>query len=278
VERRAPDTEVWEIAMSCFVIAEIGSNHCNDASLLCELIETAYLAGCDAVKLQSFKVDRLWTTQEAADARRKYEPKVEILKLASDRCEQRGIEFMCSPFDVESVEFLRPLVRYWKVASAHIGDRELADAICQDNKNVFVSTGAIRPERLRDHLAFWKLHGKDVRTVTPLHCVARYPAKPMEYGLQAFLARSGARTFGDGWGLSDHTIGIGTAIAAVSLGACVVEKHIALADQPPSPDDGPHALRPDGLRALMAGIRQAEAAILGHVASAKFPPGRRVWR
>ncbi len=266
--------------MSIKLIAEIGSNHLNDEKLLEQLIDDAAFSGFNAIKLQMFNVDRIWTTKEEADKRRKFELDKALVPLAYEMAQRHGLEFLCTPFSPASVQYLRPYVKQWKIASPHIGDRELRDAICEDQKPILMSCGAIGPNQVRDYQKSWIMAGKDVRIVTPLHCVGRYPAAPSDYGIQSWLIRTGFYMAGvhGSWGISDHTAGIGTAIAAVASRACVVEKHIALKDQPPSPDDGVHALRPVGQRALCAGIRQAEAAILGTVAAPTYPPARRVWR
>ena len=227
------------------------------------------------MKFQWFQVDRIWDAGEARERRRPFEVDISFLQDCAAYCQKAAIEFMCTPFAPAQVPLLDPLVVRWKVASAHVWDKALLGAMYETKKPMLVSMGAVVPESVVRAVArIQSLKNDEARPVVPLHCVSRYPALPEEYGLRRWLARTGLHV----WGLSDHSIGIGTAIAAVTLGACVVEKHIALDEQPKSPDDGPYALRPPGLRALIAGIRQAEAALGGEVAPAKFPDGRKVWR
>jgi N,N'-diacetyllegionaminate synthase len=252
------------------VIAEVGSNHLGKLSKARELVDIAYECGADIAKFQWIDRNRIW---EKPYSRPKWtEVEFGFLWDCYQYCESIGIEFMCTPTSPEQVGLLNPMVSRWKIASSHIGDHELCEEVFETEKPVIASTGLLSPREV------WKVQ----KWATPLHCVVKYPAMPQDYALmewldEAGLVRSPEHQSYPPWGISDHSIGIGTSIAAVALGASVVEKHIALSQQPKSPDDGPHALRPTALKAFISGIRQAESARDGIRPEAVVPSGRVVW-
>lgn len=252
------------------IIAEIGSNHLGKITLAKQLIDLAFEAGFDVAKFQWIDRNRIW---DKPYSRPKWtEVPFGFLWDCYKYCESLGIEFMCTPTAPEQIQLLNPMVSQWKVASSHIGDNELCEEIFETEKPIFASTGLLTPREI------WKVQ----KWAIPLHCVVKYPATSQDYALQDWINESGLvkstehPNYPD-WGISDHSIGIGTSIAAVALGASVVEKHIALSQQPKSPDDGPHALRPSVLKAFVTGIRQAESARDGIRPEAIVPSGRVVW-
>jgi len=253
--------------MSVFVIGEAGSNHCGDLALAVDLVDAAQRAGCDAVKFQAIKRDRVWDDPES---RPKWTEQGEwFFGRIADYCKTVRIEFMCTPFSKESVEWLAPMVHRWKVASAHIEDGLLWSAIKKTDMPVLVSTGFTTPDRVR----VWLDRPDIPNEIIPLVCVSEYPANPERYALQTWAGALWPHE----WGVSDHTVGYGTACAAVGLGARWVEKHIKLVNQPESPDQGPHALEPEPLADFVAMVREAERARTGAWLPALRPKGRKLY-
>lgn len=237
------------------VIAEIGSNHLGLVEEAKRLIAAAKNAGCQVAKFQAFD-ESIWTP--LAWAKRKHLAMgPEFFAECANVCAILGIEFMCTPCYPEAVEWLNPLVKRWKIASADVGHGELIEAVRATVKPILVSTGfAWAP--------LWAI---------PLHCVVSYPASPASYGLNEWLHKVGILRE---WGLSDHTVGIGTAVAAVALGASIVEKHFALPESV-GPDAGVHAARPREMARLVEAVQQAEEAVGGQLGEPRVPQGRKVW-
>lgn len=236
-----------------FIIAEIGSNHCGELALAEKLIAVAAGCGADAAKFQVFNRVDIWHEPQTRPQWTELS-KPFVLKVAA-MCERAGVEFMTSVFNPADVGWLNPLVRRWKVASAEAGKQALLRAVLATGKPVLVSTGV----------------SEAPASCLPLVCVSAYPAREADYGLREWV---GSR---ETWGISDHTVGFGAAAAAVGMGAMVVEKHIALHNQPPSPDEGPHALRPSEFAVFTRTIREAAAATWGHHRRRELPLARKRW-
>ena len=251
------------MGMSVYVIAEAGSNHVGKPGLARDLVRVAKDAGADAVKFQAFTRGDVWETPDARPATTEFAP--EWFEAAVEESRRLGIDFLCTPFAVAWVDRLAPYVAKWKVSASHVGDESLLDACASTGKDILVSTAFLRPECIYRHLARWGATG--------LHCVHATPAPRSSYGLAEFVHRAGLAN----WGLSDHSVGLGTAVAAVGLGASVVEKHFKFDNQPASPDDGPHAVTPGELGQLVTLIREASEAREGELSAPKRRPGLRVW-
>ena len=241
---------------TAFVIAEVGSNHCGSRTLARELIEASAKAGADAVKFQVFKRADVWTEPDARPAFTEIDE--DFVMAAAEICYAAGVEFMASVFNPEDVKWLSPYVLRWKIASPEANKPELLRALRETGKQVLASTGVSDPPA----------------DTIPMLCVSAYPAEASAYGIREWLYGA-SRPYV--WGISDHTVGCGASAAAVALGARFVEKHVALAAQPPSPDDGPHALRPEAFAAFVRTIREASAATNGRFTRAELPLARRRW-
>ena len=255
-----------------FFIAEAGVNHNGDVDLARRLIDLAVDAGADAVKFQTFTADRL-VTRGAATAeyqrraigseasQHEMLQRLELSPAAHEKlfahCAERGIEFMSTPFDVESARFLKTLgVARLKVSSGDVTNLPLLEVMGGLGVPVILSTGMADMAEIGDAVATLRRAG--VSDLTLLQCVSNYPADPADMNL--LVMQTYARTFGTPVGLSDHTLGIGVAIAAVGAGARCIEKHFTLDRNLPGPDHQA-SLEPVDLRALIAGIRQAEVAL-----------------
>ncbi len=224
-----------------WVIAEIGANHNGDMNLARRLVDAAREAGVDAVKFQSWSKDSLISRPEYARNTRyaKLDPSaltleeaVEKYQLTPDQhreiaayCRQRGITFFSSCFSGREVELLESLnVPAYKIASMDVNHLPLLDIVAATHKPVIVSTGMATLGEIERALD--RLRRGGAGPVALLHCVSIYPCPPRELNLLNIPML--ARTFGVPVGLSDHTRGVAAPLAAVALGACILEKHFTV--------------------------------------------------
>jgi len=255
-----------------FIIAEAGVNHNGSLELALQLIDAAKASGADAVKFQSFRADLLATRsackapyqeRTTAEAESQFEM-LERLQLdatahrrLADYCHQVGIQFLSSPFDAQSADLLAAMnVPLYKIPSGEITNLPFLEHIARKSKPIILSTGMSTLGEVEE--AVYALQAAGATQLTLLHCVTEYPAPYAEVNLRAMQTLKVA--FGLPVGYSDHTPGIEIAIAAVALGAVVVEKHFTLDRSLPGPDH--HAsLEPAELQQMVEAIRHVEAAL-----------------
>ena len=258
----------------CFVIAEAGVNHNGDLVLARQLIDVAANAGADAVKFQTFKASRLVTAEAPkADYQKKGSggggsqlEMLERLELTREmhldlmaHCRSRDIEFLSSPFEESSVDLLVELgLQILKIPSGEITNVPFLEHVARKDIPVILSTGMASLSEVREAVEIFGA-AKD-RNLVLLHCISSYPAPPEDSNLRAMNTMRAA--FRVPVGYSDHTAGTEVALAAVALGACVIEKHITLDRSLPGPDHQA-SLEPAELECLVKGIRKVESA-LGH--------------
>ena len=257
--------------MSVFVIAEAGVNHNGSLDLALDLVDIAAMAGADAVKFQTFRAASLATAgaEKAAYQRRTTGEESQLAMLERleldepahraiiARCEERGIEFMSAPFDHESLALLARLgVRRLKLGSGELTNGPLLRAAAETRLPLILSTGMATLDEVAAALALVRDSG--ATDVTILHCTTEYPAPPDEVNLRALTTMRDA--FAVPIGYSDHTVGIAVALAAVALGATVIEKHFTSDRGLPGPDH-PASLEPGELADLIRGVRTVEAAL-----------------
>jgi N,N'-diacetyllegionaminate synthase len=256
----------------CFIIAEAGVNHDGSLERALELVEAAAEAGADAVKFQTFHADALATADAPKAAYQLAgtdpgETQLEMLRrleLPSDAfavlktaAESAGIEFLSSMFDDESADILDGLaVAAFKVPSGEITNLSLLAHLGRLGRPVILSTGMADLDEVE--AAVNKLAEAGNEQIVLLHCVSAYPAPPEEANLRAMAAMQAS--FGRPVGFSDHTLGGDVALAAVALGACVVEKHLTLNRSAPGPDHAA-SLEPEELRNLIGRMRLIESAL-----------------
>jgi len=256
----------------CFIVAEAGVNHNGDISLARKLIAVAKEAGADAVKFQSFKAENLVTKtaqkakyqkQTTGSEESQYEMIKKLELSAGDfrklalNARKRDLMFLSTPFDKESVDLLDKLdVPAFKIASGEITNFPLVRYIAKKGKPVILSTGMSTLEEIDEALQIIKTEG--IRDVVLLHCTTAYPAKIEDANLRAIQTLM--KTFKLPVGLSDHTIGITVPIAAVALGASILEKHFTLDKNLPGPDHKA-SLEPEELKQLVKAVRQVEKAM-----------------
>lgn len=254
-----------------FVIAEAGVNHNGDIGMARKLIEVAAGAGADAVKFQTFRAEELVTADAEMAAYQKSNMGQDIgqfamlkaLELANESHHELaeyaaalGISFLSTPFDELSCDFLDELgVPQFKVASGELTNLPFLRHIARKRKPMIVSTGMARIGEVEDAVEAIEAEGHF--DITLLHCVSNYPAAPRDIQLRAMDTLA---TFGYPVGYSDHTLGIGVSIAAVALGATVIEKHFTLDKELPGPDHKA-SLEPHELRQLVAEIRDVEVSL-----------------
>ena len=255
-----------------FVIAEAGVNHNGDLELARALVDLAVDAGADAVKFQTFHADRLATAdapkagyqlKTTGDAESQLEM-LRRLELSANAhreldayCRERGILFLSTPFDEEAVDFLDELgVPAFKISSGDLTNSPLLEHVAGKRKPVILSTGMSQLSEVIEAVSV--LNAAGCENPVLLHCVSNYPADAADVNLRAMQTMRAA--FDLNVGFSDHTEGMDVAVAAVALGACVIEKHFTLDRALPGPDHRA-SLEGEELRELVRSIRRVETAL-----------------
>jgi N,N'-diacetyllegionaminate synthase len=256
---------------ACFVVAEVGVNHNGDLDLAHRLVDAAGAAGADAVKFQAFRADGVAAeSAPAADYQRRTAGAVSQLELLRGleldaaafaelklHAEERALVFIATPFDDASVELLDGLdVAAYKVASPDVANPLLLREIGRRRRPVILSTGTADLDEVESAVATLREAG--AHDIVVLHCVSAYPAPADEANLRAIATMRDA--LGVPVGFSDHTEGDEVALAAVALGASVIEKHFTLDRSLPGPDHA-SSLEPAELAAFVARLRRVESAL-----------------
>jgi N,N'-diacetyllegionaminate synthase len=256
------------------IIAEAGVNHNGDLALAMKLVDVAADAGADLVKFQTFSADRLVTKAAAkadyqartTDSKESQHEMLRRLELTEGmhhdlmaHCAARGIGFFSTGFDIESIDLLVGLGQdRFKIPSGEITNLPYLRHIGRMGKPVILSTGMAEMDEIQAAIAALEEAGTPRAIITVLHCTTEYPAPMAEVNLRAMLGIQ--KAFGVEVGYSDHTRGIEVAIAAVALGASVIEKHFTLDRNLPGPDHKA-SLEPEELKAMVAAIRNVEVAL-----------------
>ena len=258
------------------IIAEAGVNHNGSIKTAEQLIETAAEAGADLVKFQTFSADRLVTGSaskadyqlETTSTRESQHEMIRKLELSREmheeliaHCKKCGVGFFSTGFDLQSVDLLAELgLDRFKIPSGEITNLPYLRHIGQYGKPVILSTGMARLGEIEAALEVLEASGTPRERVTVLHCNTEYPTPMADVNLKAMLAIRDA--LGVQVGYSDHTLGIEVPIAAVAMGATVIEKHFTLDRSLPGPDHRA-SLEPDELKAMVQAIRNIELALSG---------------
>ncbi len=264
-------TDIWERLNSkdnCFIIAEAGSNHNGDLNTAKKLIDIAKEAGADSVKFQFFSAEKIAadTSHDIAlldsgktlyQFYKEYETPRSWLPDLMKYSEERDITFLATPFDYEAVELLyNNGIELFKIASFELVDIPLLKATAKTNKPIILSTGMADLEDIQDALD--AIYSENNTKVVLLHCGINYPLMYADVNLRAMETIN--KRFSVPVGYSDHTRGISVPIAAVALGAKVIEKHFTISRLLPGPDHA-FALEPDELKAMVIGIRECEKSL-----------------
>lgn len=260
--------------MHTFIIAEAGPNHNGDILLAKKLIDVAAVAGVDAVKFQTFKTDKVVT----ADAKKadyqiantgSHESQAEMLKkleLSPEahheiiaHCKERDIMFMSTPFDLDSIDLLNKFgLGTFKIPSGEITNLPYLRKLGALKKRLIMSTGMANMDEVKVALSVLVESGTPKDALVVLHCHTDYPTAMQDVNLRAMCTMRDE--LGVNVGYSDHTLGIEVPIAAVALGAVVIEKHFTLDRQMIGPDHKA-SLEPRELKAMVEAIRNIERAL-----------------
>lgn len=256
-----------------FVIAEAGVNHNGDLGMAMQLCEEALDAGADAVKFQTFRAEDLvvpgaptaqyqerqtGSTDQFAMLRSLELSRSQHQKLKA-HCDKIGIEFFSTPFSVDAVDMLVELgVKRLKMSSGELTHRALVEHAARQRMPLIISTGMATMDEIREALQWIRGARGDLEGVTVLHCTSAYPAPDESLNLEAI--RSMARDLGVQVGYSDHSLGIEASIAAVCVGATLIEKHLTLDNALPGPDHSA-SLEPGEFKRMVDGIRRVSAML-----------------
>lgn len=256
----------------CLVVAEAGVNHNGELELARRLVAAAAESGADVVKFQTFVAERLASPGspkasyqlEATAAAESQLAMLRRLELSADahralaaRCRELGLLFLSTPFDEASADLLDELgVPAFKLSSTEVTNLPFLAHVARKGKAILLSTGMSYLEEVAS--AVEAIRGEGNERLVLLHCVSAYPAPVGEANVSALGAL--ASRFALPVGYSDHTLGTEAALAAVALGACVLEKHFTLDRSLPGPDHRA-SLEPDELYALVRSVRAVEAAL-----------------
>lgn len=256
----------------CFIIAEAGVNHNGDLDLARRLVDAAAAAGADAVKFQTFRAERVVSRgapkaeyqkattspdESQLEMLRRLELSPEAHRELAGYARERGILFLSTPHDQESIDLLADLgVPAFKVGSGDLTNLPYLRHLARKGRPILLSTGMATLGEVEEALAVIFAEGN--REVVLLHAVSSYPAPPEDCNLRAMGTLAAA--FRVPVGFSDHTLGLEVALAAVALGACVIEKHLTLDRSLPGPDHKA-SLEPEEFRAMVEGIRRVERAL-----------------
>jgi N-acetylneuraminate synthase len=249
-----------------YIIAEIGINHNGDLDIAKRLIDISAAAGCDAVKFQkrnpdvcvpehqkSVMRDTPWGQMTYLDYKHKVEFGQEEYNEIDKYCKEKGIAWSASPWDLDSLEFLNQYdLPFIKIASASITDINLLSKACDTGKKIIISTGMSSQEEIEDAI---KILSNNASDYAVLHCNSSYPAPVEELNLSCI------KTLKDNYncevGYSGHEFRLGTTVAAVYLGATIIERHVTL-DRTMWGSDHMASVEPQGLFKLVSGIRELE--------------------
>ena len=258
------------------IIAEAGVNHNGDIAKAKALIDKGAEAGVDYVKFQTFKAANLVTKQakraayqdkntQNNDSQYEMLKKLELSQAVHqeliDYCAQKGVQFLSTGFDVESLEFLAQLgITIAKVPSGEITNLPYLRKVAVLFPEVILSTGMATIIEIKDAVKVLTDNGVNKDKITVLHCNTEYPTPMEDVNLRAMIHIQ--QEVGVAIGYSDHTLGIEVPIAAVALGATIIEKHFTLDKTLPGPDHKA-SLEPDELKAMVSAIRNIEKAVGG---------------
>lgn len=257
------------------IIAEAGVNHNGSLDIAKRLVDEAADAGVDIVKFQTFKAEKLVSKSakqaeyqqrnmgKTDDSQYSMLKKLELSPLQHeeliDYCREKGIRFFSTAFDMDSIEYLHSLnLGLWKIPSGEITNYPYLRKIAQYGEPVILSTGMCELSDIEAAIQILLSHGLQKNQITVLHCNTEYPTPMRDVNLKAMLEI--AEKFGVAVGYSDHTEGIEVPIAAVALGATVIEKHFTLDKNMEGPDHKA-SLEPQDLRAMVKAIRNIEQAL-----------------
>ena len=256
-----------------YLVAEMSANHLQDFDRAAEIVHAAHEAGADAVKLQTYTADTLtidsdrkpfiigssspWEGRRLHELYQEAATPWEWQPKLKEIAEGLGLDLFSTPFDATAVDFLEEMgVPAYKIASFEIVDLDLIRRVAETGKPLILSTGMATIEEIEEAVSAARQTGNDQLVI--LKCTSAYPAPPEEMHLLAIPELE--RAFQVPVGLSDHTLGIAVPVAAVVLGARLIEKHLTLSRDDPGPDSS-FSLEPHEFRQMAEAVRAAERAL-----------------
>ena len=257
------------------IIAEAGVNHNGSMKVAKQLIDAAAEAGVDYVKFQTFKAENVviktakkatYQQKNMPDADNSQYHMLKNLELSIEQhyelieyCKNKNVQFLSTAFDLESIEFLSTLhLGLWKIPSGEITNYPYLKRIAKEKQPIILSTGMSTIEEIKAAVTVLTQHGTDKQHITILHCNTQYPTPMQDVNLLALQTISKEVSVNIGY--SDHTLGIEIPIAAVALGAMVIEKHFTLNRNMEGPDHKA-SLEPQELKNMVVAIRNVEKAL-----------------
>ena len=255
-----------------FIIAEAGINHNGRLDLAYELVDVAKEAGADAIKFQTFKAEKVVSSKAPkAEYQKKAtssdESQLEMIKKLElsfedfvklkKYCDKKGIMFLSTPFDHQSIDFLYNLIDIYKIPSGEIINYPYLKHIAAKNKPIIMSTGMTNLGEVEEAINTIRTVNSEAK-ISLLHCTTNYPTSYEEVNLKAMQTLAAAFKLPVGY--SDHTLGIEVPIAAVALGARIIEKHFTLDKKLLGPDHKA-SLEPGELKKMIKAIRNIEKAL-----------------
>lgn len=255
-----------------YIIAEVGPNHNGDFNIAMNMIDKIASTGVDAIKFQMFNPDKLYSLdafkanyQNKNDKNRTIKEMSNSHFLTKDEhyklylhCKEVGVDYICTAFDMESLLFLESKFDfpYYKIASGELFSLDIIEHISKQKKPIILSTGMATYDEIGNVIQILNQYHK--KNIVVLHCISNYPAEYSEVNLNNMLEIKDR--FGCEVGFSDHTIGNECAIAAVSLGAIMIEKHVTFDRNAIGPDHK-SSIEIDELGSLVSSIRHIEKAL-----------------
>jgi pseudaminic acid synthase len=273
-----------------YIIAEMSANHNQDFEQAVIILEAAKVAGADAIKLQTYTADTLtidcdneyfrikgtlWNGRTLYELYGEASTPWEWQPRLKELAERLGLDLFSTPFDQGAINFLEQMqVPAHKIASFECVDLPLLEKIAQTRKPIIMSTGMATLAEIDEAVRTLRLAGGNQLAL--LKCTSAYPASPEEMNLRTIPHL--AEEFGLPVGLSDHTLGIAVPVAAVALGACIIEKHFTLSRDVPGPDSA-FSLEPNEFKAMVDAVRTVEKALGAvHYGVSESESGSRVFR
>jgi len=262
-----------------FFIAEVSSNHSKSIERSLQFVDAAAFIGCDSVKFQLFKIDKLFAPEilsksQAHRDRKHWELPLDFLPILADRCRDKGIQFSCTPFYLDAVQELEPYVDFYKVASYELLWDDLLIACALTGKPVIISTGMATMEEITHAVEILRANNCEP---TVLHCTSAYPTPYAEANLSAIETIRKATGCEIGW--SDHTVDPGVIHRAIhKWGATIVEFHLDLEGQGEEFESG-HCWLPETIGTVITQVRHAQLSD-GNGVKEPVPAeiGDRLWR
>lgn len=255
-----------------FIIAEAGVNHNGSLEIAKKMVDCAVDAGVDAIKFQTFKTENIVcksaqkaeyqknttdTEENQFEMLKKLELTVQMHEEILQYCYEKGIQFLSTPFDLESIDYLNNAgITIMKIPSGEITNYPYLKKIGQTGKKIILSTGMSELEEVKAAVKVLRDNGS--KEITILHCNTEYPTPFEDVNLKAMISLKEKLDFNIGY--SDHTEGIEIPIAAVAMGATVIEKHFTLDKNLEGPDHKA-SLEPKELKAMVQAIRNVEKAL-----------------